>query len=120
MPRPNLWPNRAEYKLENQQDHVLSSGHVPPSLFDQASKIHVKATESGSNDQELVKKGIEYLEKCEEMISKLGLFSSNETKEDISTTNFKCILVPFYLAELAEKILQDDRIQILKDSQANL
>ncbi|KAG5233706.1 PP2A regulatory [Salix suchowensis] len=66
---------------------------------------------------ELVKKGIEYLEKCEEMISKLGLFSSNETKEDISTTNFKCILVPFYLAELAEKILQDDRIQILKDSQ---
>ncbi|KAJ6418826.1 hypothetical protein OIU84_002078 [Salix udensis] len=29
-------------------------------------------------------------------------------------------LVPFYLAELAEKILQDDRIQILKVSQANL
>ncbi|KAJ6387569.1 hypothetical protein OIU78_017317 [Salix suchowensis] len=54
------------------------------------------------------------------MISKLGLFSSNETKEDISTTNLKCILVPFYLAELAEKILQDDRIQILKASQTNL
>ncbi|KAJ6881422.1 PP2A regulatory subunit TAP46 [Populus alba x Populus x berolinensis] len=91
-----------------------------PSLFDQASKIHVKATESGSSDQELVKKGIESLEKCEEMISKLGLFSSNETKEDISTTNLKYILVPFYLAELAEKIPQDDRIQILKASQAKL
>ncbi|KAG6752673.1 hypothetical protein POTOM_042702 [Populus tomentosa] len=86
-----------------------------PSLFDQASKIHVKATESGSSDQ-----GIESLEKCEEMISKLGLFSSNETKEDISTTNLKYILVPFYLAELAEKIPQDDRIQILKASQAKL
>ncbi|KAI5568450.1 hypothetical protein BDE02_12G015500 [Populus trichocarpa] len=91
-----------------------------PSLFDEASKIHVKATESGSSDQELVKKGIESLEKCEEMISKLGLFSSNETKEDISTTNLKYILVPFYLAELAEKITQDDRIQILKASQAKL
>jgi hypothetical protein len=42
-----------------------------------------------------VKKGIEALENCEEMISKLGLFSSNETKEDISTTNLKYILVMF-------------------------
>ena len=42
-----------------------------------------------------MKKGIESLEKCEEMISKLGLFSSNETKEDISTTNLKYILVMF-------------------------
>ncbi|XP_011044650.1 PREDICTED: PP2A regulatory subunit TAP46 [Populus euphratica] len=91
-----------------------------PSLFDQASKIHLKATESGSNDKELVKKGIEALENCEEMISKLGLFSSNETKEDISTTNLKYILVPLYLAELTENIAQDDRIQILKASQAKL
>lgn len=91
-----------------------------PSLFDQASKIHLKATESGSNDKESVKKGIEALENCEEMISKLGLFSSNETKEDISTTNLKYILVPFYLAELTENIAQDDRIQILKASQAKL
>ena len=42
-----------------------------------------------------MKKGIEALENCEEMISKLGLFSSNETKEDISTTNLKYILVMF-------------------------
>ncbi|KAH8487647.1 hypothetical protein Peur_069044 [Populus x canadensis] len=91
-----------------------------PSLFDQASKIHLKSTESGSSDKELVKKGIEALENCEEMISKLGLFSSNETKEDISTTNLKYILVPFYLAELTENIAQDDRIQILKASQAKL
>ncbi|KAJ6760340.1 IMMUNOGLOBULIN-BINDING PROTEIN 1 [Salix purpurea] len=91
-----------------------------PSLFDQASKIHLHATESGSNDKELVKKGIEALENCEEMISKLGLFSSNETKEDISTTDLKYILVPFYLAELTEKIALEDRIQILKASQAKL
>ncbi|KAJ6677368.1 PP2A REGULATORY SUBUNIT TAP46 [Salix viminalis] len=91
-----------------------------PSLFDQASKIHLNATESGSNDKELVKKGIEALENCEEMISKLGLFSSNETKEDISTTDLKYILVPFYLAELTEKIALEDRIQILKASQAKL
>lgn len=90
-----------------------------PALFEQARKIHLKATES-SADQELVRKGCEALQKCEEMISKLGLFSSNETKDDISTVNLKYLLVPFYLAELTEKVAEDDRIQILKASQAKL
>ncbi|KAJ1392649.1 TAP46-like protein [Sesbania bispinosa] len=90
-----------------------------PALFEQARKIHATATESGA-DQELVKKGCEALNKCEDMVNKLGLFSANETKEDISTTNLKYILVPFYLAELTEKLAQDDRIQILKTSQAKL
>ncbi|KAI4307099.1 hypothetical protein L6164_030323 [Bauhinia variegata] len=90
-----------------------------PVLFEQARKIHTTATEYGA-DQELVRKGCEALEKCEHMISNLGLFSANETKEDITTTNLKYILVPFYLAELIEKIAQDDRIQILQSSQAKL
>ncbi|XP_060174185.1 PP2A regulatory subunit TAP46-like isoform X2 [Lycium barbarum] len=54
------------------------------------------------------------------MVSKLGLFSLNETKDDISTANLKYILVPYYLAELAEKIAEDDRIKVLKTSQAKL
>ncbi|MBA0665590.1 hypothetical protein Gohar_019849, partial [Gossypium harknessii] len=88
-------------------------------LFEQARKIHLTVTESGA-DQDLVKKGCEVLEKCEDMISKLGLFSSNETKDDISTNNLKYLLVPFYLAELTEKLAQEERIQILKISQAKL
>ncbi|PON72050.1 TAP42-like protein [Parasponia andersonii] len=89
-------------------------------LFEQARRIHLLATESGGADQEVVRKGCEALRKCEEMISKLGLFSANETKDDISTTNLKYLLVPFYLGELTEKVEEDDRIQILKTSQAKL
>ncbi|GMJ13605.1 2A phosphatase associated protein of 46 kD [Hibiscus trionum] len=88
-------------------------------LFEQARKIHLTSTESGA-DQDLVKKGCEVLGKCEDMINKLGLFSSNETKDDISTANLKYLLVPFYLAELTEKLARDQRIQILKISQAKL
>jgi immunoglobulin-binding protein 1 len=44
-----------------------------------------------------VKKGCEALGKCEDMVSKLGLFSANETKDDISTTNLKYVLVIFGL-----------------------
>ncbi|KAK8513209.1 hypothetical protein V6N13_032457 [Hibiscus sabdariffa] len=88
-------------------------------LFEEARKIHLTVTESG-DDQDLVKKGCKLLGKCEDMINKLGLFSSNETKEDISTANLKYILVPFYLAELTEKLARDERVPILKISQAKL
>ena len=40
-----------------------------------------------------MRKGCDALRKCEDMIGKLGLFSANETKEDISTGNLKYILV---------------------------
>eukprot|EP00262_Sarcandra_glabra_P013120 TRINITY_DN3566_c0_g1_i1.p1 TRINITY_DN3566_c0_g1~~TRINITY_DN3566_c0_g1_i1.p1 ORF type:complete len:402 (-),score=116.07 TRINITY_DN3566_c0_g1_i1:62-1267(-) len=87
-----------------------------PSLFDQARKVHSMESESGV-DQETLKKACEALQHCEEMISKLGLFSANESKDDISTTNLKYLLVPFYLGELAEKVAQQDRIQVLKIAQ---
>lgn len=90
-----------------------------PSLFERGRKIHHIATESGC-DPDAVRKGCEVLERCEDMVGKLGLFSSNETKDDISTANLKYILVPYYLGELIEKIAQDDRLQILKASQSKL
>ncbi|KAK4355043.1 hypothetical protein RND71_027237 [Anisodus tanguticus] len=90
-----------------------------PALFEQGRNIHTIASES-TLDQDLVRKGCELLRQCEEMISKLGLFSLNETKEDISNANLKYILVPYYLAELTEKIAEDGRIKVLKASQAKL
>ncbi|XP_056159610.1 PP2A regulatory subunit TAP46 isoform X2 [Syzygium oleosum] len=90
-----------------------------PSLFEQSRKIHLAAAESAV-DQDAVKRGIEALRKCEDMISKLGLFSANETKDDISTSNLKYILVPFYLAELTERVAADDRVPIIKASQEKL
>ncbi|ONK64353.1 uncharacterized protein A4U43_C07F24930 [Asparagus officinalis] len=90
-----------------------------PALFDQAKKIHSMATES-SCDQETLRKGIEALRRCDEMVSRLGLFSSNESKDDVSTTNLKYLLVPFYLGELTEKVAQDDRLQGIKVSQNQL
>ncbi|KAB2596797.1 PP2A regulatory subunit TAP46-like [Pyrus ussuriensis x Pyrus communis] len=85
-----------------------------PALFEQARKIHVAATESGGG------RDAGFWRSAMRMISKLGLFSANETKEDISTTNLKYLMVPYYLGELTEKVAQDDRISILKASQAKL
>ncbi|KAF3536050.1 hypothetical protein F2Q69_00019757 [Brassica cretica] len=48
-------------------------------LFEQARRLHLKASDSRA-DQDVVKEGCEMLHKCEDMVGKLGLFSSNETK----------------------------------------
>ncbi|KAL3644211.1 hypothetical protein CASFOL_012143 [Castilleja foliolosa] len=64
--------------------------------------IHIKRyayTDEASDssvDQDTVRKGCEQLQKCEEMIGKLGLFSTNETKDDISTTKLKYLLCGEY------------------------
>ncbi|XP_020105779.1 PP2A regulatory subunit TAP46 isoform X2 [Ananas comosus] len=90
-----------------------------PALFEEARRIHSVASDS-SVDQETLRKGIEALQRCDEMVSKLGLFSLNETKDDVTTANLKYLLVPFYLGELIEKLAQEDRISILKLSQNKL
>jgi hypothetical protein len=43
--------------------------------------------------QEGIRNGVDLLRRCDEMVSKLGLFSPNETKEDVSTANLKYLLV---------------------------
>ncbi|XP_009415487.2 PP2A regulatory subunit TAP46 [Musa acuminata AAA Group] len=90
-----------------------------PALFEEASKIHAMTSES-SVDREALRKGIQTLRRCDEMISKLGLFSSNETKDDVSTANLKYLLVPFYIGELTEKVAEDDRLKVLKISRDHL
>ncbi|XP_062203628.1 PP2A regulatory subunit TAP46 [Phragmites australis] len=90
-----------------------------PALFDKASRLHSLASDS-SLDQEGIRKGVDLLRRCDEMVSKLGLFSPNETKDDVSTANLKYLLVPYYLGEMTEKIAQEDRIPVIKASQDHL
>ncbi|KAG2280715.1 hypothetical protein Bca52824_051935 [Brassica carinata] len=76
-------------------------------LFEQARKLHLKASDSRA-DQDVVKEGCEMLHKCEDMVGKLGLFSSNETKEDISTNNLKYLLEEFCEAM---ELVPDDELE---------
>ncbi|KAM0837132.1 hypothetical protein ACQ4PT_061870 [Festuca glaucescens] len=96
------------------------SGDLPlPALFDRASHLHALAS-SSSLDQEGIRRGVDLLRRCDDMVSKLGLFSSNETKDDVSTANLKYLLVPYYLGEMTEQVEQEDRIPVLKASQDHL
>ncbi|GJN07045.1 hypothetical protein PR202_ga24834 [Eleusine coracana subsp. coracana] len=110
---------RSQMRLDAAAAAAEEDGLPLPALFDKASRLHSLAS-SSSLDQEGIRKGVDLLRRCDEMVSKLGLFSSNETKDDVSTTNLKYLLVPYYLGEMTEQTAQEDRIPILKESQDHL
>ncbi|XP_047048783.1 PP2A regulatory subunit TAP46 [Lolium rigidum] len=106
----------AQLRLHAAED----TGDLPlPALFDRASHLHALVS-SSSLDQEGIRRGVDLLRRCDDMVSKLGLFSSNETKDDVSTANLKYLLVPYYLGEMTEQVEQEDRIPVLKASQDHL
>uniref|UniRef100_A0A0D9XWR5 PP2A regulatory subunit TAP46 n=1 Tax=Leersia perrieri TaxID=77586 RepID=A0A0D9XWR5_9ORYZ len=112
--------NKMQAQMRLQPSVAEEDADLPlPALFEKASHLHSLAS-SSSLDQEGVRKGVDLLRRCDEMVSKLGLFSSNETKDDVSTANLKYLLVPYYLGEMTEKAAQEDRIPVLKASQDHL
>lgn len=45
-------------------------------------------------------KGIQAMTAAWQTARRLGLYSRNESKEDISTTNLKYMMVPYFLGEV--------------------
>uniref|UniRef100_A0A0C9QW85 TSA: Wollemia nobilis Ref_Wollemi_Transcript_4449_1593 transcribed RNA sequence n=1 Tax=Wollemia nobilis TaxID=56998 RepID=A0A0C9QW85_9CONI len=98
----------------------MRNGDLPlTTIFEQARQIHSAASHL-TVVQDKIKRACDLLHQCEAMIDRLGLFSPNEGKEDISTTDLKYLLVPYYLGELTEKIQNSNRLQIIRTSQLHL
>ncbi|KAK1629023.1 hypothetical protein QYE76_003338 [Lolium multiflorum] len=112
--------SRMEAQLRLHAGPAEETGDLPlPALFDRASHLHALVS-SSSLDQEGIRRGVDLLRRCDDMVSNLGLFSSNETKDDVSTANLKYLLVPYYLGEMTEQVEQEDRIPVLKAAQDHL
>ncbi|KAL3701912.1 hypothetical protein R1sor_019934 [Riccia sorocarpa] len=90
-----------------------------PALFERAADLY-NLSQTTILSEEQVKGAIKLLESCQEKIEQLGLFSANEEKEDISTADLKYLLVPYYVAELCEKLPSSDRLQVVRTSLSHL
>ncbi|KAL2650186.1 hypothetical protein R1flu_018314 [Riccia fluitans] len=86
-----------------------------PALFERAVQLY-NLSQTSTLSAEQVSGAVGLLESCQEKIEQLGLFSANEEKEDISTADLKYLLVPFYLADLSEKVQSPDRLQLVRTS----
>ncbi|XP_055638454.1 immunoglobulin-binding protein 1 [Toxorhynchites rutilus septentrionalis] len=61
-----------------------------------------------------IKKCIGLYEDATRLVSLCGLFSSNETYEEIATENLRYFLLPFFLGQLNLKLCNADRKQIVE------
>lgn len=63
--------------------------------------------------QKMVSHGIDKLENLTKNINHLGVFSVNESVEEISTENLKYLLLPALLANFTLRNQQNDRVEVL-------
>ena len=71
--------------------------------------------------QNTVATGVAFLRHAVAQVDRVGVFSSNETKEDISTSDLKYVLAPFYLGEVASRTRTPDpaaRLPVVKEAGA--
>ena len=63
----------------------------------------VDALAAHTHAQEKVSAGVAVLRHAVLQVDRAGVFSSNETKDDIATSDLKYVLAPFYLAEVVSR-----------------
>lgn len=74
--------------------------------------------ESSSDEfQDLVTKGIRQLEKATQLINTINLFSTNESLDEVTSTDIKYLLTPALLAYLSEKCLRRRRNESVEAAQ---
>jgi len=102
-------------KLEDENTTTLSA------LFDatwmQFQEIEKSDEPSGSKSYQAdVKKCIENFECCTRMVSMLGMFSSNEEIDEVSTGNLRFFLLPAFLGDLTLKSTDTNRKCCVKNA----
>ncbi|KAK6633696.1 hypothetical protein RUM44_004303 [Polyplax serrata] len=91
-------------------------------LFDNALEMYeniIKSDEASSSSklQREIKNCIKLLEKATHLINAAGVFSSNETINEVSSQNVKYLLIPALLGNLVLKVQSPDRMNALETSE---
>ncbi|KAL0281263.1 UNVERIFIED_CONTAM: hypothetical protein PYX00_002299 [Menopon gallinae] len=91
-------------------------------MFDDAMDVYESINKSeeetsSSNYQMNVRKCISLCEKATNLINLAGLFSSNETIEEIPSENLKYLLLPALLGSLVLKLQSSDRLNNLETAE---
>ncbi|KAL9108459.1 MAG: hypothetical protein Q9227_006793 [Pyrenula ochraceoflavens] len=94
------------------------SDHSLRATFDNARQKQ-KALETGSDlstssSDETLRQAITELEECVSLISRLSIFSSNESLEDVTTADIRYLATEYFLAQLLLRCHWLDRATILQ------
>jgi hypothetical protein len=82
--------------------------------FSKAFRLHSNASRSPADCQQL----LDVLEHCEQLVEQGGLFSRNETQEDLSTASMRYLLISYLKADVLNTMPQQSMAQRLQQAQA--
>ncbi|PVU85486.1 hypothetical protein BB559_006998 [Furculomyces boomerangus] len=100
--------------MDSQQNSSLNSMFLTVKTnLEKIESLNIPAT--SFEYQELVSKSLYLLEKCEESVEKLALFSSNETIEDYQTSTLEYLLIPILKSNLLKRKIEN-RLSLLEQS----
>ncbi|XP_021915918.1 immunoglobulin-binding protein 1 isoform X2 [Zootermopsis nevadensis] len=109
-----LWLNMAssEEPGEKKISQIFDEGMK---IFEDVSKTS-EATNS-STVQVKVKKAMRLFEEATELVSMAGIFSSNESIEEVATNNIRYFLLPALLGTLSLKLCVEDRFNVVETAE---
>lgn len=82
--------------------------------FIKAFQVHSNASRSSAECQHL----LDVLQHCEQLVEQGGLFSRNETQEDLSTASMRYLLISYLKADVLNTMPQQSMAQRLQQVQA--
>jgi immunoglobulin-binding protein 1 len=100
--------------MANEQENIRT-------LFARARDLHARISTLQSNTEEYQQNlhaALSTLHRCREQIQQVGLFSPNETEDDIASGDLPYLSVDYQLAELLTRSTATDRKSVLKKAQA--
>ena len=91
-------------------------------LFDKGFELYQEISKSNepTNSGKVqinIHRAIKYLEDSTKLVSFVGLFSSNESIEEIATADLKLLLLPALLAQLTLKLQSENRLNIIESAE---
>ena len=95
-------------------DNLRTLFEAAESLRAQLDTLQANSEQYRSNLQQVISKYTQ----CQELASKASLFSSNESLDDIATSDLKYLSIDFILAELLARDFAGARIQLLNKSKS--
>eukprot|EP00755_Sulcionema_specki_P014715 Sspe_Gene.57441::Locus_31523_Transcript_1_1_Confidence_1.000_Length_1827::g.57441::m.57441/K17606/IGBP1, TAP42; immunoglobulin-binding protein 1 len=86
--------------------------------YNELAKVHTAIEQSDLDSadpakQEKVKNGIELAQELWRGVTAAKVFSNNEERDDVATSDIRFFLVPYYLGDLIERVVDQNRAQNL-------
>ncbi|GLH10058.1 Immunoglobulin-binding protein 1 [Gryllus bimaculatus] len=112
---PELYPSLKSTEVHDENRKLSDIYKEGLNLFDFIANSD--APTNSVETQAKVKKAMNLFEEATRLVSAAGIFSRNESVEEIATNNVKYLLLPAFLGTLILKLCVDERMEVVRTAE---